>query len=446
MNTPMKTRIAALALAAGLFAGAHAAKPDHPVRLRLDVDRPVVLADSRERVILKIALDGLRLPSSADRPPVNLCLVIDRSGSMGGEKIARAREAALEALRRLGPDDVFSMVAFSDGVETLIPATRVGHGHGLEEAIRRLHANGSTNLYGGVTQGAAEIRKHVEGSYTHRVILLSDGIANVGPSSPDDLARLGSALVKEGISVTTIGLGLDYNEDLMTGLARRSDGNTYFVEASRDLPRIFNEELGDVLAVVARRVVIELVFPEGVRPIGFVGREGTLDGRRGTISLNQLYRGQEKFALIEVELDPAKDGAEREFVQARVRYDHATTQREVVAEASASVRMTRDQTKVVKAANHQVQTDYAANVIAMTKDAAVELVDANRTAEAAAELRARAVALDEMAKTYGNREVSSLSGRQKVEADRLEREGLAPSARKVYRTETNQTYNQQRAQ
>jgi len=446
MNTPMKIKIAVLALAAGLFAGALTAKPDHPVRLRLDVDRPVVLADSRERVILKIALDGLRLPSSADRPPVNLCLVIDRSGSMSGEKIARAREAALEALRRLGPDDVFSLVAFSNGVETLIPATRVGRGYGLEEAIRSLRVSGSTNLYGGVTQGAAEIRKQVEGSYTHRVILLSDGIANVGPSSPDDLARLGSALVKEGISVTTIGLGLDYNEDLMTRLARRSDGNTYFVEASRDLPRIFNEELGDVLAVVARRVVIELVFPEGVRPIGFVGREGTLDGRRGTISLNQLYRGQEKFALIEVELEPARDGAEREFAQARVRYEHATTRHEVVAEASASVRMTRDQTKVIRAANHQVQTDYAANVIAMTKDAAVELVDANRTAEAAAELRARAVALDEMAKTYGNREVSSLSGRERAEADRLEREGLAPSARKVYRTETSQTYNQQRAQ
>ncbi len=442
----MKTRSLALALAAGLFAGGLAAKPDHPVHLRLDVDRPVVLADTRERVILKIALDGLRLPSPADRPPVNLCLVIDRSGSMGGEKIARAREAALEALGRLGPDDIFSMVAFSNGVETLIPATRVGRRHGLEEAIRSLHAGGSTHLYGGVAQGAAEIRKHVEGSYTHRVILVSDGIANVGPSSPDDLARLGSALVKEGISVTTVGLGLDYNEDLMTRLARRSDGNTYFVEASRDLPRIFNEELGDVLAVVARRVVIELEFPNGVRPVGFIGREGTLEGRRGTISLNQLYRGQEKFALIEVEVDPAAEGVEREFAHARVRYEHAITGREVVAEARASVRMSRDQAKVIKAANHDVQTDYAANVIAMTKDAAVELVDANRPAAAVQELRTRAAELDEMARTYGNREVSSLSGREKAEADRLEREGLDPAARKVYRTESSQTYGQQRAQ
>lgn len=445
MNVPMKYRSLLLVLACGLLAPGLFAKSEPSVRLRLDVDRPLILADTRERVILKIALDGMRLPAPENRPPVNLCLVIDRSGSMNGEKIARAREAALEALRRLGPGDVFSLVTFSNGVETLIPATRVGHGDGLEQTIRGIRANGSTNLYGGVSQGAAEIRRHLEGHYTHRVILLSDGIANVGPSSTEDLARLGSALVREGISVTTVGVGLDYNEDLMTRLARRSDGNTYFVEASHDLPRIFNEELGDVLAVVARRVVIEVEFPEGVRPIGFVGRDGTIEGRKGIITLNQLYSGQEKFALIEVELEPEREGVKREFAQARVRYEHATTQREVVAEARASVTVTRERDLVVKAANHQVQTDYAANVIAMTKDAAIELVDANRAPEAAAELRAKAEALDEMAKTYGNRSVSSISVRQKAEADRLEKEGLAPAARKTYRTENSQTYSQQRA-
>ena len=99
------------------------------------------------------------------------------------------------------------------------------------------------------------------------MILLFDGLANVGPSSPADLGRLGKAFLKEGISVTTVGVGNDFNEDLMTQLSQTSDGNHYFVETSSDLPRIFAQELGDVLSVVARKVVVEIECPEGIRPI-----------------------------------------------------------------------------------------------------------------------------------------------------------------------------------
>src|SRR5205085_8842601 len=130
---------------------------------------------------------------------------------------------------------------------------RVGDGRRLEEAICSIEAGGNTALHGGVSRGAAEIRRHLDdGHYVNRIILLSDGLANVGPSTPEELGRLGTSLMKEGISVTTIGLGLGFNEDLMTRLAQRSDGNTYFVESSADLPRIFAAELGDVLNVVAR--------------------------------------------------------------------------------------------------------------------------------------------------------------------------------------------------
>src|SRR4029450_1790476 len=91
--------------------------------------------------------------------------------------------------------------------------------------------------------GAAAVRKFLDRQRVNRIILLSDGQANVGPSSPGDLGNLGASLIKEGISVTTLGLGLDYNEDLMTQLARRSDGNHYFIENSSDLARRFGYEV-----------------------------------------------------------------------------------------------------------------------------------------------------------------------------------------------------------
>jgi Ca-activated chloride channel family protein len=414
------------------------------VRLRLDLDRPVLPAGSNEKAVLKICLDGVRLPRPEARPPVNLSLVIDRSGSMSGDKIEKAREAALEALSRLSPDDILSVVAYDSSVETLVPAQRVGDGRRISAAIRSIHANGGTALFGGVSQGASEIRKHLEDRrYVHRVILLSDGQANVGPSSPDDLGRLGAALMKEGVSVTTVGLGLGFNEDLMTRLAQRSDGNTYFVESSEDLPRIFAGELGDVLNVVARRVVVELEFPRGVRPIGFVGREGAINGQKAEVTLNQIYGGQEKFALIEVEVPANEPGAKLELVNARLSYDDALTSKPATSRAQSSVTFSKEQAVVVSSANLHVQNDYAVNLIAVTKDRAVALVDANQPAVAAQELRQKAVELQAAASTYKNAPMAELAKKQVAEADRLEREGLSNKERKAYRAENAQTTNQQ---
>jgi Ca-activated chloride channel family protein len=416
------------------------------VRLRVELDRPVLSADRTERAVIKIALDGLRLPRSEERPPVNLTLVIDRSGSMNGEKIHHAKAAAIEAVRRLGPDDVFSLVTFDHEVETLVPATRVGDCRTIEARIRSIVARGNTAIYAGVTQGAAELRKHLEDRrYTHRLVLLSDGLANNGPSSPDDFARLGASLGRERISVSTVGVGLDYNEDLMTRLARKSDGNTYFVSSSRDLPAIFNAELGDVLNVVARRVVVTVEFPVGVRPLAFVGREGAIRGQRAEFELNQLYGGQEKFALVEVEVTATPAGEEREVASAMVVFEDALTQRSVNVTARGAARFTAVEREVVASANRQVQTDYAVNVTAEAKDQAVGLVDSNRRDEAAKHLRARTVELEKMAHVYANPAVAELSASNKKEADRLERDGLSNEGRKAYRADAAQARSQQAA-
>ncbi len=414
------------------------------VRLRVDVDRGVLSADTNEKAIVKIGLDCVRPPRRDARPLVNLALVIDRSGSMAGDKIAKAREAALEAVRRLAPDDIVALVVYDTRVQTLVPAQRVGDGRRLELAICGIEVAGNTALYGGVTRGAEEVRRHMEsGRYVNRVILLSDGLANVGPSSPDELGRLGASLVREGISVTTIGLGLGFNEDLMTRLAQRSDGNTYFVEDSADLPRIFASELGDVLNVVARRVVIEIEFPAGVRPLKFVGRDGTIRGQRAELSLNQLYGGQEKFALVEVEVSPARSGAEIEIARARVSYEDAVNQRTATLTAKRNVQFSTSRAAVVGSANHKVQADWAANTLAVAKDEAVALVDANRRDQAAALMRERATELQVMGRVYQNTAVQALAAPAPAEADKLEREGLGNADRKNYRAESAQTRSQQ---
>lgn len=432
---------AALAGAVSLFSNT----PKHEtVRLNIDVDRAVLPAESTERAVIKIGLDCVRPPRRESRPPVNLALVIDRSGSMGGEKIARAREAALAAVRSLAADDIISIIAYDTEVETLVPAQRVDRARGLEAAIRGIEARGNTALHGGVACGAAELRKHIEDNRAvNRVLLLSDGLANVGPSSPDELGRLGYSLMKEGISVSTIGLGLGYNEDLMARLAQRSDGNTYFVENSSDLPRIFAAELGDVFSVVARRVVIEIEFPAGVRPLNFVGREGVIRGQHAELTLSQLYGGQEKFALVEVEVSPSQPGAEREIARANVRYEDALDRRITTLTAQRKVQFSSDRKVVVSSADHRVQADYAANVLAVAKDQAIELVDKGRKDEAAALLRQRTSEIKLIGDVYSNTSVQTYAAAAAPEAERIKRDGLNSAQRKSYRAESQQVKTQQ---
>ncbi|MES2694137.1 MAG: VWA domain-containing protein [Verrucomicrobiota bacterium] len=433
------------AMSLGLSAKTEAtASTVESVKVRIDVDRTVLPADTTEKAVVKIALDGVRSPRVGTRPPLNLAIVIDRSGSMTGDKIVKAREAALEAVERLSPDDIVSLVVYDNQVDTLVPAQRVGNRRRLLEAIRGIEPRGGTALHGGVSRGASEVRKNLEDrGFINRVILLSDGLANVGPSSPEELGRLGASLMKEGISVTTIGLGLGFNEDLMTRLAQRSDGNTYFVEHANDLSRIFAAELGDVMSVIARRVVIEIDFPKGVRPICFVGRDGTIRGQRAELTLNQLYGGQEKFALIEVEVAPGESGKELEIARARVNYDDTVQQRETTVTATRKVTYSSSRTTVISSANHQVQADYATNVLAVAKDEAVALVDANRRDAAGALLRQRSSELQATADLYKNGQMQAVAAAAAPAAAKLEQEGLSNSERKAFRAENMQIYNQQ---
>jgi Ca-activated chloride channel family protein len=139
------------------------------------------------------------------------------------------------------------------------------------------------------------------------------------------LGELGSSLIEEGISVSTMGLGLDYNEDLMVQLAQRSDGNHFFIEKAEDLAKVFNFEFDDVLSVVAQEVVITINVSPEVRPVRVLGREAEINGQQVIVQMNQLYREQEKYVMLEVELPATKVGQTRPIAQVDVTYANMET-------------------------------------------------------------------------------------------------------------------------
>ena len=444
MQTTQKIFTPILILLIILIAAPVLARP--LVNCDLSLDRTVLPAGLSQKAVIKINLDVPVIPVESQRPPVNLTLVLDRSGSMSGSKIQKAKEAAITALRSLGPQDIFSMVIYDHTVQTLVPPQSAANTEWIESRINSIYPGGNTALYGAVSQGAAEVRKNLYDRYVHRVILLSDGLANVGPSSPADLARLGAALIKEGISVTTIGIGTDFNEDLMTQLADRSDGNHYFVESSRDLPRIFTAELGDVLSVAARRVVISIDCPQGVQPLRIVGREGRIRGQRVEIHLNQLYGGQEKYALVEVMVEPGRANELNTIADARCSYENALTNRQEDSMAVAQVRFSKNEMEVQGSASKTVQKALVENEMAEARDKALDLYNAGRKDEAVQQLKEKGAEISTRSQSLGFSDIAEeAEGALAEDADAFAAPApLAPAEKKQLRSESYKIRKQQK--
>jgi Ca-activated chloride channel family protein len=295
------------------------------VRFGTSFSHPILLGGTQQTAFIKVDLTGFKIERESDRTPVNVAFVLDKSGSMGGQKMEQAIEATIMAIDHLSTGDVVSVIVYDSGARVLMPATEVTDKEAIRQRIRRLVAGGGTALYAGVLQGASQLREFLDPHRVNRVILLSDGQANEGPSTPYELGELGAALIKEGISVTTIGLGLGYNEDLMTQLALRSDGNHNFVENVDALATIFNQEFGDVLSVVAQDVRVTIDCEDGIRPVRVLGREAEINGQSVTVTLNQLYSEQEKYVLLEVATEPKVSGDEVEIAQVSMTYANMFT-------------------------------------------------------------------------------------------------------------------------
>jgi len=441
MNMHKGMRVAAALLVLPLVA--RSAAPTREVSCRAELDRGVLRADAQNTAVVKITLEAPPPPELKERPPVNLCLVLDRSGSMSGPKIEKAKAAAIEAVRRLGPDDLVALVMFDHEVETLVPAQSAANSEWIESRIRGITSRGNTAIYGAVSQGAAEVRKHLGGRFVSRILLLSDGLANVGPHQPGDFGRLGASLLKEGVSVTTVGVGTDYNEDLMAQLAQNSDGNTYFVEDSRDLPRIFAAELGDVLSVVAREVKILIRCTDGVKPLRIIGREGVVHADTVELYLNQLYGGQEKYVLVEVEVPPTAHDQTRDLCRARVDYENLLTRKASQASAIAQARFSQADEDVRKSANVAVQYNFYLNRIAEAKDRSVELSDQGRRQQAALLLKGVSADYKKWAESNAVPAAAAEADKLQTQADQIGAAGYNNLSRKAARAESQQIRNQQ---
>ena len=375
-------RICTVALGSAAF-GSVPSLADEPIRLETRLAQPVMKGAEAHKNYLRIGLQGCRPEPSQNRTPVNVAFVIDRSGSMQGPRIAQAREAAIMAINRLQPTDIASIVVFDHVVDVLAPAQPVSDPSHLADLVRQVAVRGSTAIHAGVVQGAAEVAKFKEPRRLNRVVLLSDGQANIGPVRPDDFAALGSLLLSQGISVSTIGLGLGYNEDLMLKLARASDGNHAFAREPSDLVQIFNREFNDVLGSCAQTVSVDVELKPGVRTVRALSRDGTIEPQRARFSLGQVYAATEHYVLLEIEVDKTQAATgEQELGAVKVSYVAPATGAVATLHATIAARFSDSDLEVKAARDAKVAEAVVEQVTRERTVRAVALQDQGKIGEA----------------------------------------------------------------
>lgn len=389
-----------------------------PIAVRAGLGQPVVVAGPGQRAWLRVGLRGLQ--GEGERAPLNVAIVLDKSSSMAGQKMREARRAAMETVRRLSPRDIVSVITYDSVVEVVVPATRATDRGAIMRAIAGVQPGGYTALFAGVSKGAAELRKFLSPGRVNRMLLLSDGLANRGPSSPGELGSLGSSLGSEGISVSTIGLGLGYNEDLMSRLAAASDGNHAFVEEASDLARIFDLEFGDLVSVVAQGVEVIIDCEPGVRPLRVMGRDAWISGRRVRTQLRQVYGGQEKYVLLEVQLPAMAAGLNRSVASVRVEYSGIEGSARRSATARVGVLASDDEDEIARRTDPDVMVAAAEMLANERNKLALSLRDAGKQQQARAILEANTSYLDKQAQRYKSKRLYELKDMNENNAENLD--------------------------
>lgn len=442
-------RMKRIAMLTGFALAAAAAPAKETISLNLEPGQRAVLAGPGREIVIKIDLTAAAAPDREGfRQPVNLAVVLDRSGSMSGAKIEKARQAALAALRELGARDRFALAAYDTEARVIIPSQTIEDRETLAARISRIQPGGSTALHAGVESGAGQLLPHAASFNLNRILLLSDGLANVGPSSPEDLAALGRRLARRNVAVSTIGLGDDYNEDLMAALAESGAGNYYYVQDTEKLASIFAKELGKLLHVVARNVVITITCADGVTPIGFLGLDGEVKGPSATLRLGHLSGGQNRYALLRCRLDEERTVPARDVAGVEVRYDDDLAGgRAIQASRTVQVAVTRDPAAARASENRGVLADQELLLNALAKDAAIACADSGNLAEAVTRLkrsaaRFREATADAPAARQADfaREADSLEQK----AAGIETEGYDKRSRKLLQSESYIQKNQMR--
>ena len=285
---------------------------------RLVQDKVLQGSDGRVNLALSLQADERFDSQSSEARHVDLVIVLDRSGSMKGRKINDARQAVLHLLSGLTAKDRFALVTYSDGVQEISSLEHVtaDHGKHLKTLVNSIIAGGGTNLGDGLQTGINVILAAPENCNARKLILISDGLANKGITDSTRLGRMAAVAVEEEFAVSTVGVGNDFNEQLMTTIADRGAGNYYYLENPMAFAEVFQKEFFYTRATVATNVSISFALGSGISIADAAGYPVTIQKGHAVFYPGDLRAGQTRkfFLTLQVPTD-----APRSFEVGRIR-------------------------------------------------------------------------------------------------------------------------------
>ena len=259
----------------------------------------IVGEENTLEILIRASGSSKYQPELHKRLPLNLSLVIDRSGSMQGRPLEEAKKSAIMLIDRMDETDQLSVVTYDNQVDVVFPTTKVTNKPLLKSLITGITQGGMTALFDGWSVGADLVSLHSDDAYFSRVLLLSDGQANQGLTDPKIISSSCQVMAEKGVTTSTYGLGLNFNEDLMTTMAKYGQGQAHYGQTANDLIEPFHEEFDLMEAILARRLKLQIMPELGV---SFEILNGYSQNQEGRFNLPDLALGADVWALARVTL------------------------------------------------------------------------------------------------------------------------------------------------
>ncbi len=293
-----------------------------------------------------------------ERVPLNISVVLDRSGSMTQEnKLNYAKKAIKFIIKNLGKKDIISIVAYDDKVSVPVHPVKGSEKNRLLKLVDEITTGGSTNLSGGLLEGYNQVKANYSGSSVNRVLLISDGLANVGIRDPRKIEKIVQLKSRDNITVSSFGVGKAFNEKLLTGIAEFGNANYYYIDESDKIPGIFSQELAGLLAVAAQNSVIKIVGMNGATVKRVFGYKYKVKENITEIRMGDIVSEEKKIALAEIIL-PETSKKKLKIAEVVFSYDDSISDfKRVVKRRDIAVSYTTDRKLITANTNLPVIRD-----------------------------------------------------------------------------------------
>jgi Ca-activated chloride channel family protein len=333
---------------------------DKLLSLQTELIQDKILTGSDGKVGLALELAAVEQFSTGKTPvqPVDLVLVLDRSGSMGGKKLKDARQAVLRLMERMASFDRLALVTYSNGVQSLAPLMPLDDSRrdDLAAVVNRIGASGGTNLGAGLQRGIEILKQNPEGERQRKLILISDGLANQGITDPQALAQMAASGLEYNFSVSTVGVGYDFNEVLMTTLADHGSGRYHFLEDPNAFAQVFEDEFQTARNVVAGALEIRIPLKDHVRLVEAGGYPVKQEGNVAVLHPGDLRSGQRRKLFLTFQV-PTDSRREFELQPIQIRYQHEGQRRSLTGDRGWTVACISDPKEVMASIDEKGWSD-----------------------------------------------------------------------------------------